>query len=69
MLINLMTVEIFKSLQEVALERLVATLVEEKGGVPADLDDVIPLEGTEPNQTCVLVGPSSGDRKHPERLV
>ena len=64
-----MTVEMLESLQEVALERLVAALVEEKGGVPADLDDVIPIEGTELNQTCVLVGPSSGDRKHPERLV
>ena len=69
MWINLMIVEILKSLQEVALERLVAALVEEKGGVPTDLDDVMPTEGTELNQTCVLVGSSSGDRKHPERLV
>ena len=60
------------SLQEVALERLVAALVEEKGGGLAnDLDDGMTLEGTEQlnQQTCVLVGQSSGDRKHPERLV
>ena len=51
------------------MERLVAALVEEKGGVPTDLDDVMPAESTELNQTCVLVGSSSSDRKHPERLV
>ena len=57
-----------KSLQEVALERLVAALVEEKGG-GLELDDGLVLDGTElNNQTCVLVG-SSGDKKHPERLV
>ena len=69
MLISLMRVKILKLLQEVALERLVAALVEEKGGGLAnDLDDGLVLEGTELNQTCVLVGPS-GDKKHPERLV
>ena len=69
MLINLTRVGTLKLLQEVALERLVAALVEEKGGgLPNDLDDGLVLEGTEPNQTCVLVGPS-GDKKHPERLV
>ena len=62
-------VEIFVPLQEVALERLVAALVEEKGGVPNDFDDGnMVLEGAELNQTCVLVG-RSGDKKHPERLV
>ena len=64
-----MRVGTLKLFQEVALERLVAALVEEKGGALAnDLDDGMVLEGAELNQTCVLVGPS-GDKKHPERLV
>ena len=68
-LLHLMIVELFVPLQEVALERLVAALVEEKGGVPNDFDDGnMVLEGSELNQTCVLVG-RSGDKKHPERLV
>ena len=59
--------------KEVALERLVAALVEEKGGgVVDDMDDgMVGLEGapTELNQqTCVFVG-AKGDKKHPERLV
>ena len=58
-----------KSFQEVALERLVAALVEEKGG-GLELDDGLVLDGTTElnNQTCVLVG-TSADKKHPERLV
>ena len=68
-LLHMMIVELFVPLQEVALERLVAALVEEKGGVPNDFDDGnMVLEGAELNQTCVLVG-RSGDKKHPERLV
>ena len=66
-LVSLMRVVKLKSFQEVALERLVAALVEEKGG-GLELDDGLVLDGTELNQTCVLVG-SSGDKKHPERLV
>lgn len=55
------------------MERLVAALVEEKGGgVVDDMDDgMVGLEGatTELNQqTCVFVG-AKGDKKHPERLV
>ena len=55
--------------QEVALERLVANLVEEKGG-ESDMDCDLDLDlGQTQTQTCVMVDRGGEGVRHPERLV